>query len=357
MSIMDRYIARQVIGGALMIVAVLATLGALFMFIEQQDDIGVGSYTTRDALAFALMSLPAQIYQLLPVSVLIGSMLGLGALARGSELTIFRSAGVSVWRIAASALLAGLLLMLLGIALGEFVGPPLQKLATQQKAFAKSSSASFAGNSGAWVREGNLILNVERNAGSLGGMLVFELTPQHRLAAIGRAASVNAGNAATRGWELSGYDETRFGAPNITGARLANRKLESGLSGDFLALAASDPNRLTTQELNELAAQQRRNGIESTDIEFAFWSRIARVCAIPLAVLLAVPFMFGSLRGSGAGTKSALGLLMGIVLFLAQDVVESGALVFKLNPVLLAWSPVVVMAIVAVTLVARTNHR
>ena len=357
MSIMDRYIARQVLSGALMVVAVLATLGTLFMFIEQQDDIGVGSYTTRAALAFALMNLPAQIQQLLPVSVLIGAMLGLGVLARGSELTIFRAAGVSVWRIAAAGSIAGLLMMLLGIALGEFVGPPLQQLAAQQKAFAKSASASLAGNAGAWVRDGNLLLSVERRAGSLGAMLVFELTPQHRLVAIGRAASVNAGNAAVRGWQLTDYRETRFDGPAVSAARVASRTLQSGLSGDFLALAASDPKRLTAFELRELATQERANGIESRDIQFAFWARIARVVAIPFAVLLAIPFMFGSMRATGAGAKSALGLLMGVVLFLAQDVVDSGALIFKVNPVVLAWLPVLLMALVALVLVARANRR
>lgn len=356
MNILDRYISRQVLAGALMVAAVLATLGALFLFIEQQDDIGVGSYTTADALGFALMTLPAQVSQLLPVSVLIGSMLGLGTLARGSELTIIRVSGVSVWRIAASALIAGFLLMLLGIALGEFIGPPLQKLATQQKAFAKSSSASFAGRGGAWVRDGDLILSVERNAGSLGGMLVFELSPQHRLEAIGRAASVNAGDSSARGWQLGGFDETRFGAQGISASRAARRTLESKLSGDFLALAASDPNRLNTAELAELGRELRANGIESGEIEFAYWSRIARVSAIPFAVLLAIPFMFGSMRGAGAGAKSALGLLLGIALFLAQDVVESGALVFKLNPMLLAWLPVAAMGFIALLLITRTNR-
>jgi lipopolysaccharide export system permease protein len=356
MNILDRYISRQVLSGALLVAAVLATLGALFLFIEQQDDIGVGTYSTRDALAFALMTLPVQIYQLLPVSVLIGSMLGLGSLARGSELTVIRVAGVSVWRIAGSALIAGFLLTLLGIALGEFIGPPLQKLATQQKAFAKSASASFAGKGGAWVRDGNFILSVERNAGTLGAMLVFELSPEHRLDAVGRATSVNAGDSSARGWQLSGFDETRFGALGITAMRGAKRRLESGLSGDFLALASSDPNRLNTAELAELGSELKANGIESNQIEFAYWSRIARVAAIPFAVLLAIPFMFGSMRGAGAGAKSALGLLLGVVLFLAQDVVESGALVFKLNPMLLAWLPVGVMGVVALLLIARVNH-
>ena len=43
--------------------------------------------------------------------MLIGALLGLGTLARGSELTVMRAAGISVWRIAGSVAMAGVLLI------------------------------------------------------------------------------------------------------------------------------------------------------------------------------------------------------------------------------------------------------
>ena len=65
---------------------------------------------------------------------------------------------------------------------------------------------------------------------------------------------------------------------------------------------------------------------------FAFWSRIARTVAIVFAVLLAIPFVLGSLRSSGAGTRTLMGLLLGICFFLLQRLIESGTVVFDLNP-------------------------
>src|SRR5262249_16002857 len=145
----------------------------------QQDDIGIGRYTVWSALWYTLLNLPQQAYELLPITVLIGSLLGLGSLARGSELTVVRSTGISVVRLGGTALIAAAVLIGAELILGEFLGPPLQQVAREQKAFSKLSNVSFGTGSGAWVRDGDLILNVAGQSGErqFGGMQIFELSP------------------------------------------------------------------------------------------------------------------------------------------------------------------------------------
>src|ERR1700742_4511749 len=100
MTVLDRYIVRSILGFVLLAETVLLILGGLVIFIDQQDDIGVGQYGTLNALMVTLLTLPQQTYELLPVTALIGSLLGLGQLARGSELVVIRATGVSTQRIA-----------------------------------------------------------------------------------------------------------------------------------------------------------------------------------------------------------------------------------------------------------------
>ena len=191
LSILDRYILRTVLGAVALVLIVLLILGGLFVFISQQGDIGVGHYTVVDALWYTLLNLPQQIYQLLPITALIGSVIGFGQLARGSEITVIRATGVSVARLAGSALIAAALLIAFEAAVGEFMAPQLQEAANQQKAFSQFNSVGFGGGTGAWVRDGDLILNVARQSGSrqFVGMQVFQLSPQHTLVSIGHAAS------------------------------------------------------------------------------------------------------------------------------------------------------------------------
>ena len=98
-----------------------------------------------------------------------------------------------------------------------------------------------------------------------------------------------------------------------------------------------------------------KNTLDASRVLFAFWSRIARTVAIAFAVLLAIPFVLGSLRSSGAGTRTMMGLMLGISFFLLQRLIESGTIVFDLNPLVLAWIPTATMGIVTLLLLARAR--
>ncbi len=355
MRFLDRYIVRAILGSVALVMTVLLVLGALFLFIEQQDDIGVGSFETIDAALFVFMNLPQQAWELLPIAALIGALIGLGSLARGSEIIVMRASGISTWRLAASTLLAGVILIIIEVALGEFLATPLQQAARQLKAFEKFTDVSFGGGGGAWVRDGNLIINVSRQSGErqFGGMTVFELSPEHRLRAIGRAARATADDS--QAWVLSSYMESRFTRDRVLTRSAGERVLASNVSAEFLGLAVSDPRLLETRTLWSLIGYYRANGLDARPYEFAFWSRIARTLAIGFAVVLAIPFVLGSLRSAGAGARTLLGLAIGIAFFLLQRLIESGTVVFQLDPVVLAWLPTVLLATVALILLARAR--
>ena len=140
MNLLDRYILRSILASVALVMAVLMVLTGLFLFIQQQDDIGMGRYSTMQAFTFVLLNLPQQAWAFLPVGALIGSLLGLGSLARGSEITVMRATGISPLRIALAASFAGLLLIAFEVALGEFLAPPLQQMAR------KTSRASRTGS-------------------------------------------------------------------------------------------------------------------------------------------------------------------------------------------------------------------
>ena len=355
MNLLDRYVIRALLGGALLVLAVLMALGALFLFANQQDDIGVGTYSALDALSFVLLNLPQQLYQLMPIGVMIGALLGLGSLARGSELTVMRAAGISVWRIAGSVTMAGVLLMIFAVLCGEFLAPPMQEMAKQQKALSKFSNISFANRGGAWVRDGNLLINVMQQSGSaeFGGMRIFELTPDHGLASAATAATAVVQPDGT--WKLSRYAVTRFGGEYIEAERRDTRTFESAIGGEFLKDTVASPGDLDSRTLWSLIRHLKSNDLDARPQEFAFWSRIARTAAILFAALLAVPFVFGNLRSSGSGARLLIGVLIGLVFFPLQRLLESGTIVFNANPIVLAWLPTLLLAGVSLLLIARTR--
>jgi lipopolysaccharide export system permease protein len=355
MSQMGRYMARTVLGAIALVMAVLVVLGALFNFISEQGAIGVGHYDMIEGLVHSVLTVPRFALNVFPVGVLIGAMLGVGALARSHELTAMRSGGMSKWRMTGTMLGCGAILLLAALAVGEYVAPRFEQLADERKALARYDNLSLAGSGGAWVRDGNRVINIaERSSISeFGGMLVFDLTPDNRLAAVAHAHRATQSDG--RNWELGDYSESRFSGDSVDGQHEGRHRLASAASVGFLQLAVVQPNEMAFGALYRAIKYLRSNDLDTRTYQLALWSGLARSVAIPFAVLFALPFGFGVMRSSGSGARSTLGLGIGLVYFFLQRTIESGTVAFSLNPLVLAWVPTLMLAVAAVVLLVRTR--
>jgi lipopolysaccharide export system permease protein len=355
MNTLDRYLYSTVLIYAGMAMGVLLTLGALFLFIGQQGDIGVGNYSAGEAFLFTFLNLPEQAFELLPIGAMIGALMGLGNLASGSELVVTRASGVSVWRIAWPVGLAGLTLALAMFGIGEYVAPPMAQLAKREKTTSKLADISFAGSSDAWVKDGNLILRVQSGEvdQAFGGVSLFELDGANKLLSVKHAERISVADPGH--WRLHNVSTTRFGAQHIDSETDAEITMSSSVNPDFLGLAATDPDLLTLRGLASYIDHLRRNHLGTVPYEIGFWSRIARLFAVIVVTLLALPFVFGPLRTTGAGARTVIGVLLGVVFFLITGMVEKGGQLFGVDPIVVGWLPTVVIGLCTVTAISRTR--
>ena len=355
MNILDRYLYRTVLVYTTMAMGVLLTLGALFLFISQQSDIGVGSYSAGDAFLFTMLNLPQQAFELLPIGALIGALMGLGNLASGSELVVTRASGVSVWRIAWPVGLAGLTLSLLMYGIGEYAAPPLAQFAKREKTTNKLEDVSFAGSSSAWVKDGNLILRVQTGEvdRAFGGVSLFQLDGPTRLRSIQRAERISVANPGR--WSLHNVATSRFAEDHVESELVSGIMMQSTVNPEFLGLAATDPQLLTLRGLASYIDHLRRNSLGTESYEIGYWSRIARLFAVIVVTLLALPFVFGPLRTTGAGTRTVIGVMLGVVFFLITRTIENGGQLFGLNPVLVGWLPTSAIGLCTLIAISRTR--
>jgi lipopolysaccharide export system permease protein len=355
LNTIDRYLYRTVLVYTFMAMCVLLTLGALFLFISQQSDIGVGSYSAGDAFVYTLLNLPQQAFELLPIGALIGALMGLGHLASGSELVVTRASGVSVWRIAWPVGLAGLTIALLMYGIGEYAAPPMAQFAKREKTTDKLADVSFAGKSSAWVKDGNLILRVQTGEvdHAFGGVSVFELDGSTKLKSIQRATRISVGDPGL--WVLHNVATSRFEPQRVAGETVSESSMRSAVNPEFLGLAATDPQLLTLRGLASYIDHLRRNSLETAVYEIGYWSRIARLFAVIVVTLLALPFVFGPLRTTGAGTRTVIGVLLGVAFFLVNRTIESGGQLFNFNPALVGWMPTAIVAVGTLIAISRTR--
>jgi lipopolysaccharide export system permease protein len=354
MSLLARYLMRTILGHTLMVMLVLLVLSGLYLFISEQNDIGVGTYTSSHALWFVALNLPKYAFDMLPIAALIASLLALGNLARSMELIVIRAAGISTLRIGLWVANAGLVLMLITGVLGEFISPPLEQYARQMKAYEKFRDFSM-GNRGTWAKDGNTIVSfTQQTAGATyGGVYIFKFDNQRRLDSVGRAESVSIDDDSE--WKLSNYRESRLEEDRVVPSRNKTAVLETTLSADFLGLAAMDPDMLTGRDLRNYIAHLRDNGLDSRAYETGFWARIARTVAVAIIVVLAVPFAFGPMRSTGTGARTVVGILIGVAFFFLAKMIESGGEVFNAPPIVIAWAPTAMLALITMIAVSRVR--
>lgn len=357
MPVLDRYIIRSIAAAVLVVMTALLTLLAVFLFINEQGWVGVGRYGNLQALRFVAFQLPTLLFEFLPVGILIGSLLSLGALARHGELTVFRAAGVSNARLGLSVFLAGLLAVPVAVAVGEYAGPPLARMARVNKAIERNGEISLAGRSGAWVRDGNLVLRARGAAGNgaQGEVQVFDIGAGNHLAAVGSGGHTR--ELDENQWELRDYSWTAFAADHVDFGREAAHELQSRVSPAFFSMMLADPADLSLRELRRTSQYLQANGQDARAFRFAFWSDVARLAAIPFAALLALPFLLGSRRLTETGARATLGLVLGLAWFILQRVAESGTLALRLPPLLLAWLPTLLLMAAVLLLFARLRVR
>jgi len=355
MTILDRYLAKNILLHTVMVMAVLLALMTLVTFIGQQDEIGQGSYDVSGAFLVTLLQLPQQTYQLLPIGALIGAIIGLGGLARDSELTIVRAAGVSVPRIALSAAMAGLVVAGALWVIGEYFAPPADQYARQYKIFSRYSQLEFGGSRSAWLRQGPYYINVRRQAAEnlYGGVYVYELDAERRLVMVGRAETAT--QDATGRWVLTNYAETRLGADS-TSARVVPRLVtDQRFNADFLGMAITQPQSMPLPDLYAYKQHLAANDLDSSVWEIAFWSRISRLVAAVVVCIFAVPFAFGPLRSAGAGARTLMGIMVGVLFVLLTQTLENSGQVYGLNPLLVAWGPSALLASIAAFAIWRVR--
>jgi lipopolysaccharide export system permease protein len=355
MSILSRYVLRSVLVHTFLVVLVLLVLSGLYVFITQQDEIGVGTYGVGDALLFVALNLPRYAFDMLPIASLIGALLALGNLARSMELIVVRAAGVSVFRIGGWVAIAGLILMGITGFVGEVMAPSMEQYAREMKTFEKYHDYSMAGNRSAWAKDGNTIIAIQPQAAAktYGGIFVFKFDPQRRLESFAQAGS--AAVHSRKQWNLRGYQESQFQDNRVLTKRAAQATLDTRLTPEFLGLAILEPDAMPATSLIAYIKHLKLNGLDSREYETTLWSRIARTAAVAIIVVLAVPFAFGPMRSTGTGARTVVGIMIGVVFFLLAKMLESGGEVFSLPPAAVAWFPTALLALITGTALSRVR--
>ena len=338
----------------LMVLLVLLSLGALFEFIPQLEDIQ-GGYGIPQALTYTLLRLPQLSFEMLPIAVLIGALLGLGGLANNSELVVMRTAGLSVARLAGMVALSGVVLMVFTGVVGEYLGPPLDYYARTMRTEARLGHENRDMGAAAWVKDGPVIFHLEHvnSENEFGGIYLFRFNDDDTLRSIGRAE--NSIIDESDRWRLENFKETRFQDDGVQVVESSLAVESFDVDSELLGVTLVKPISLSGRGLLSYISYLKKNGLAADRYETELWSRLSATVTVIIMPVLALAFVFGTLRSAGAGSRLMIGVMIGLGYFLASEMTANSGVVFGFDPAIVTWMPST--ALLLITLLALSRVR
>jgi lipopolysaccharide export system permease protein len=342
---------RTILASTALVLVVLLAIAGLFEFIAELDDLQ-GDYQTPQAILYSVLRLPNLAFEMLPVAALIGSLLGLGALAGNSEIVVMRSAGLSVVRLAGMVAITGFALFVMTALLGEFIGPPLDFYARDMRVEARLQKDEDHGND-AWVKDGPVYLNLQRvnSEFEFGSIYVFRFNEDNELASIARAE--NSGLDEQDNWILENFRETRFGEGGVQVVESSVAVESFEVNAELLGSSLAKPLSLSARGLWLYVDYLKRNNLDASQYEAEIWYRASRTLTVLIMPILSLAFVFGSLRSGGAGGRLMIGVVVGLAYYLASETLSNSGQVFNLNPIIINWLPFFALCGITVFALAR----
>ncbi len=305
---------------------------ALFTFIDFVDELrsvnvnGPGGYQLRHAIAFVGTLAVSSLYELLPITVLIGSVFVMARLAQNSEFTVLRTSGLDPWRALRTMLGLGLVFTLVTFAIGDFLVPVADRAGQFLKA--KYLREITVGQTGAWLREKQEDHAFWVNVGALqadGGMRkvrIIEFDGSGKLISTSEAVSGEfAGNEA---WLLHDVKRTKFspskeGQSQAVSAHLETFRWATTLTSEMAAVALLKPDRMPIIDLFQFMRHLDANEQASQRYEIELWRKIFYPLSCMVMVVLALPFAYLHFRTTGISTYVFIGVMTGISFFLLNN--------------------------------------
>jgi lipopolysaccharide export system permease protein len=351
-TILSQYLMRTILLTTALVLVVLLALVGLFEFIAELDDTR-GDYQTPQVLLYVALRLPNLAFEMLPVAALIGSLLGLGALAGSSEIVVMRSAGLSVMRLSGMVAVSGLVMLVITGLIGEFIGPPLDLYARDMRMKARFQNDDSRLGNATWVKDGPVYLHLERISSEFefGSIYLFRFNDDYKLESIAKAE--NSGIDDDDNWILENLRETRFQDDGVQVVQSSVAVESFEVNAELLGSSLAKPLSLSARGLLVYIDYLKRNNLDASQYESELWYRASRTTTVVIMPILALAFVFGSLRSGSAGGRLMIGVIVGLAYYLASETLANSGQVFNLNPVLVNWLPSIALCLVTVGAIAR----
>ena len=353
--LIDRYIARAVISGALASLSIFAALFIFIDFVAELDSVGKYNYGLTQALWFVVLSAPQRLYELSPSAILLGGLISLGAMAANSELVAMRAAGVTITRIIRSVLQAGLPLVLVVVFLGEVVAPKATPAANAMRAVALEKNILSGSHNDIWAKDGNRYIYVKELMPNmrLKDVAIYQIGSNRQLikSTFAKQAIFIDGK-----WRLDHVKHSEFSKGGVKTSLNAVETWDKLIVPELFDVLQMKPTNMSAERLYQYSEYIEKNDLDASSYQLAFWVKVFTPLTCLAMLLIAMPIVLTTTpRSGGAGQRIMVGLLLGVGYFVLNRAINHLGIVYGVMPFLSAFLPLLLVVSLSIVMLRRIN--
>ena len=350
------YVAKTVLSATLIVCLSLMAIFFIITFLAQTATIGTGNYTALQAFLYVLLQIPSNLYLIMPMSALLGCLMGLGVLANNSELIVMRSIGYSIFQVGKGVILAGAILSIISLIIGGYIAPKSTSLAEFNKAFATDGKQAVLSNQSQqlWLKEGNNFIQLHKNrhTGHITDITKYTIT-NGNLSNISHAKQALYINSK---WKMLNINNLKINKSNITKTTNKTQEWDSLLPPNLIQVISSNPQYLTIFSLIQYVYYSNNKTQNTQSIKLTIWNLLLQPLMIIILMLMAVPFCFGPMRSTAMGLKLVIGLGLGFIFYILDQFFTTITLVYNLPPFIGAITPCLIFLMILIFLFIKMRE-
>ena len=316
--IVNRYIQRNILLGTLAALLLLVGLALFFTLVRELDNVGKGAYGIAQVIKYLMLVIPAKIVEFLPLAILLGSMLSLGAMASNSELIAMQASGITLRRLLAAVLQAALIAAAISFLLASWVVPDSEASARKVKSLRNEKSGALDTREGLWIKDEAKVVYIRELLpnGYARDIEIYQFDQQGALLALIRAERAEPLGG---GWELYAVSRTLMHDGEARSDRLERLVYPGNLSHDLLQVLLVEPRLMSSLDLFAYLQFLDENRLDASVERLMFWKKIFSPLTVVIMCLLPFPFVTGSQRHSNTGHRLLIGILLGLSFFVVDQ--------------------------------------
>ena len=354
MNTLDRYIGKSILGSIFATLLTLVGLSAIIKFVEQFRSVGKGTYDIWQAVAFTGLTIPKDIETFFPMAALLGALMALGNLASRSELVVMQAAGFSRFKIGMAVMKTALPLVLLTMVIGEWGIPQTEQFARDMRARALSGGSMLSMKNGVWAKDGNNFVFVRRvtDDAKLNDIYIYTFDQNRNLTELKHANQASYSEDESK-WTLRQVNHSMISKDEIMTSNRLSEKWETNLTPDKLGAVSLRPTSLSISGLYNYISFLRETGQDVSRFELTFWRKIFQPVSVGVMMLLALSFIFGSLRSVTAGARIVTGICFGFLFYVVNEIFGQMSVVYNMPAVFGALMPSLLFIVMIWWLLSR----